>query len=30
METGIVDRVSGPIDVKDRECFADLIASTIL
>jgi hypothetical protein len=29
MDTDIVDRVNGPIDDKDRECFAGLIASRI-
>ena len=29
MDTGVMDGVNGPIDVKDRECFAGLTSSTI-
>ena len=29
MDIGVVDGVNGPIDVKDRECFAGLTSSTI-
>lgn len=29
MDTGVMDGVNGPIDVRDRECFAGLTSSTI-
>jgi hypothetical protein len=29
MDIGVVDGVNGPIDVKDRECFAGLTSSRI-